>query len=101
VLDAFRYQHQRKLLWLSTLGQRRTIDRLLGFLTLLIEEFGEPCDEGYCLPWALTHAQIGSAIGSTRVTVTRLMGKLRQRGLIRSYGDNLLCIPADSAVLQR
>ncbi|MDP8965126.1 MAG: Crp/Fnr family transcriptional regulator, partial [Cyanobacteriota bacterium] len=70
VLDAFRYQHQRKLLWLSTLGQRRTIDRLLGFLTLLIEEFGEPCDRGYCLPFPLTHAQIGSAIGSTRVTVT-------------------------------
>lgn len=96
VLDAFRYQHQRKLLWLSTLGQRRTIDRLLGFLTLLIEEFGEPCEEGYCLPWALTHAQIGSAIGSTRVTVTRLMGKLRQRGLIRTYSDNLLCLPAES-----
>ncbi|MBF2077841.1 MAG: Crp/Fnr family transcriptional regulator [Synechococcales cyanobacterium T60_A2020_003] len=95
VLDAFRYQHQRKLLWLSTLGQRRTIDRLLGFLTLLIEEFGEPCSEGYCLPWTLTHAQIGSAIGSTRVTVTRLIGKLRQRGMIRSYGDNLLCLPAD------
>jgi CRP-like cAMP-binding protein len=98
VLDAFRYQHQRKLLWLSTLGQRRTIDRLLGFLTLLIEEFGESCSEGYYLPWTLTHAQIGSAIGSTRVTVTRLMGKLRQRGLIRSYGDNLLCLPADSKV---
>ncbi|MGF1497681.1 MAG: Crp/Fnr family transcriptional regulator [Elainellaceae cyanobacterium] len=94
VLDAFRYQHQRKLLWLSTLGQRRTIDRLFGFLTLLIEEFGEPCEEGYCLPWALTHAQIGSAIGSTRVTVTRLMGKLRQKGMIRTYGDNLLCLPS-------
>ncbi|MBD2460976.1 Crp/Fnr family transcriptional regulator [Oscillatoria sp. FACHB-1407] len=101
VLNAFRYQHQRKLLWLSTLGQRRTIDRLLGFLTLLIEEFGEPCDEGYYLPWILTHAQIGSAIGSTRVTVTRLMGKLRQRGLIRSYGDNLLCLPAESSALQQ
>ncbi|MGJ3246835.1 MAG: Crp/Fnr family transcriptional regulator [Elainellaceae cyanobacterium] len=96
VLDAFRYQHQRKLLWLSTLGQRRTIDRLLGFLTLLIEEYGEPCEIGYCLPWVLTHAQIGSAIGSTRVTVTRLMGKLRQKGLIQTYGDNLLCLPADS-----
>jgi CRP-like cAMP-binding protein len=94
VLDAFRYQHQRKLLWLSTLGQRRTIDRLLGFLTLLIDEFGEPFDEGYYLPWALTHAQIGSAIGSTRVTVTRLMGKLRQRGLIQIYGDSFLAIPA-------
>ncbi|MGJ3250273.1 MAG: Crp/Fnr family transcriptional regulator [Elainellaceae cyanobacterium] len=96
VLDAFRYQHQRKLLWLSTLGQRRTIDRLLGFLTLLIEEYGEPCETGYCLPWVLTHAQIGSAIGSTRVTVTRLMGKLRQKGLIQTYGDNLLCLPAES-----
>ncbi len=95
VLDAFRYQHQRKLLWLSTLGQRRTIDRLLGFLTLLIEEFGEPCHNGYCLPFPLTHAQIGSAIGSTRVTVTRLMGKLRQRGLISIQGDNLICLPAE------
>ncbi len=96
VLDAFRYQHQRKLLWLSTLGQRRTIDRLLGFLTLLIEEFGEPSESGYCLPFPLTHAQIGSAIGSTRVTVTRLMGKLRQKGMICTQGDNLICIPTDS-----
>jgi CRP-like cAMP-binding protein len=96
VLDAFRHQHQRKLLWLSTLGQRRTIDRLLGFLTLLIEEFGEPCNNGYCLPFPLTHAQIGSAIGSTRVTVTRLMGKLRQRNLICTKGDNLICLPTES-----
>ncbi|HSM84321.1 MAG TPA: Crp/Fnr family transcriptional regulator [Nodosilinea sp.] len=98
VLDAFRYQHQRKLLWLSTLGQRRTIDRLLGFLTLLIEEFGEPYEAGYYLPWSLTHAQIGSAIGSTRVTVTRLMGKLRQRKLIHIYKDGLIAISGDQAV---
>ncbi|HEY9751388.1 MAG TPA: Crp/Fnr family transcriptional regulator [Coleofasciculaceae cyanobacterium] len=100
VMDAFRYQHQRKLLWLSTLGQRRTIDRLLGFLTLLVEEFGEPTEGGYCLPFPLTHAQIGSAIGSTRVTVTRLMGKLRQRGLIQIQGDNFICIPADTSLLR-
>jgi CRP-like cAMP-binding protein len=99
VLDAFRYQHQRKLLLLSALGQRRTIDRLLGFLSLLIEEYGEPCDQGYRLPWPLTHAQIGSAIGSTRVTVTRLMGKLRHRGLIQIQGDNLICFTSNQ--LQR
>ena len=94
VLDAFRHQHQRKLLWLSTLGQRRTIDRLLGFITLLVEEYGESTEHGYCLPYPLTHAQIGSAIGSTRVTVTRLMGKLRQQGLIAVEGDNLICLPS-------
>jgi Crp-like helix-turn-helix domain len=99
VMAAFRYQHQRKLLWLSTLGQRRTSDRLLGFLTLLIEEFGQPCEGGYYLPFTLTHAQIGSAIGSTRVTVTRLIGKLRRQGLVRTYGDNLISLP--SQILQQ
>jgi CRP-like cAMP-binding protein len=100
VLDAFRCQHQRKLLWLSTLGQRRTIDRLLGFLTLLIEEYGEPRENGVCLPWPLTHAQIGSAIGSTRVTVTRLMGKLRQKGLIQIQGDNQICLVSSPTSLR-
>ena len=97
ICEAFRYQHQRKLLWLSTLGQRRSIDRLLGFLTLLIEEYGEPFEDGYRLPYPLTHAQIGSAIGSTRVTVTRLMGKLRKQGSITIYGDNLIGLPASNS----
>jgi CRP-like cAMP-binding protein len=74
---------------------------LLGFLTLLIEEFGEPCESGYYLPWTLTHAQIGSAIGSTRVTVTRLMGKLRQRKLIHIYRDGLIAIPAQHSIAKQ
>ncbi|TVQ58236.1 MAG: Crp/Fnr family transcriptional regulator [Spirulina sp. DLM2.Bin59] len=90
---AFRYQHQRKLLWLSTLGQRRTIDRLVGILTLLMEECGEPWQGGYRLPFPLTHAHLGSAIGSTRVTVTRLMGRLRERGVIVISDDNLIGMP--------
>lgn len=95
ILDSFRYQHQRKLLWLNTLGQRHTIERLLGYLTLLIEEFGEPCDEGYCLPFPLTHAQIASAIGTTRVTVTRLMKDLREdRKAIYITEDNFICLIA-------
>ncbi|HEY9836668.1 MAG TPA: Crp/Fnr family transcriptional regulator, partial [Vampirovibrionales bacterium] len=101
VLDAFRYQHQRKLLWLGILGQRRTIARLLGFLSLLIEEHGQKIGDdsegegvsGYYLPWNLTHAQIGSAIGSTRVTVTRLMGKLRAEGLIQVGEGHLIGLP--------
>lgn len=92
VFEAFRYQHQRKLLWLSILGQKRAIDRLLGFLNLLVEEYGEPTPDGYRLPFPITHAQIGSALGATRVTVTRLMGKLRQRGLVVTKGD-LIYLP--------
>ena len=93
--EAFRYQHQRKLLWLGALGQRRTIDRLASFLTLLLEEHGVNQGENCCLPYSLTHAQIGSAIGSTRVTVTRLMGKLRRQEIISVRDDNSICINLD------
>ncbi len=90
--EDFRYQHQRKLLWLSALGQRKTIDRLTSFLTLLVEEYGIDQGCNCCLPYNLTHAQIGSAIGSTRVTVTRLMGKLRRQGVISVQDDNSICV---------
>jgi CRP-like cAMP-binding protein len=90
--EVFRYQHQRKLLWLSALGQRKTIDRLTSFLTLLLAEYGVEQGEYACLPYNLTHAQIGSSIGSTRVTVTRLMGKLRRQGIIKIRSDNSICI---------
>lgn len=93
VLEAFRAQHQRKLIWLSTFGQRQTIDRLLGFITLLVEEHGKPHPKGYVLPFSLTHAQIASAIGSTRVTITRLMGKLRQQGRIMIIEESLIGLP--------
>jgi CRP-like cAMP-binding protein len=92
VLERFRDQHQRKLLWLSLLGQKRAIDRLLSFLWLLVEEYGEATEQGYCLPYPLTHAQIGSLIGVTRVTVTRLMTRLRERGLIELGEENVICL---------
>lgn len=97
VFETFRYQHQRKLLWLSMLGQKRTIDRLLGFLNLLIEEYGQSTPEGYYLPYILTHAQIASAIGTTRVTITRLMGRLRKEGLISLDDDHLIYLPVDKS----
>ena len=62
-------------------------------------EYGQKCDEGYYLPYLLTHAQIGSTIGSTRVTVTRLMGKLRRQGLIRIKEDNIICLPTSTGEL--
>lgn len=101
VFAFFREQQQRKLLAIATLSQRNTIDRLYGFLSLMIEEHGiaytkksEPNQaNGYYLPWSITHAEIASAIGSTRVTVTRLLGELREQGLIDIYKSNYFCLP--------
>ncbi|MEM6445997.1 MAG: Crp/Fnr family transcriptional regulator [Cyanobacteria bacterium J06642_2] len=101
VQSVFRQQLQRKLLWLGNLGQRRAIDRLKGFLSLLIEEYGEPCPEGVVLPWTLTHSQIGDAIGATRVTVTRSLGTLRSKGFVKVLDQNQLCLPGGASLLKK
>jgi CRP-like cAMP-binding protein len=94
ILETFRHQLQRKLFWLSILGQKRSVDRLMGFLVLLLEEYGQPCPEGYYLPYPLTHAQIASAIGTTRVTVTRLIGKLRHQKSLFLKDEHLIGLPS-------
>jgi hypothetical protein len=85
-------QHQHYLGWLSLFGQKRTLDRLLGFLLLLAQKYGVPCSQGVYLPYPLTHTQIGRAIGATRVTVTRLLGRLKQTGTLSLYREQFLCI---------
>jgi Crp-like helix-turn-helix domain len=82
VMENFKYQYQRQILLLHINAQKSTIERLLNFLIFLGEEYGEKIETGYLLPFYLTHAQIGAGIGATRVTVTRLMGKLKKLGLI-------------------
>jgi len=46
-------------------------------------EIGAPCDEGTRLSVRLTHQHLASAIGTTRVTVTRLLGKLKEEGWLK------------------
>ena len=109
VLKAFRDREKRKVLMIAILTQRRTIDRLYGFLRLLVEEHGiayikesqSNQGHGYYLPWTITHAEIASAIASTRVTVTRLMGELREQGLIDMYRNQYICLPPTTDLGER
>lgn len=92
-LQAFRYQHQRQMLRLHNLTRGRTVDQLLGYLHLLAEEFGEEDSAGLHLPFVLTHSQLAGAIGSTRVTITRMLGELRKYGEIRISDGNRISLP--------
>jgi len=64
---------------------------------LLTQEYGIPSPDGLYFPYPLTHAQIGRAIGATRVTVTRLLGRLRTQGLIVINEAHFICLPFLSA----
>ena len=65
---------------ISLLGLRRVEERVRGFLELLAEEDGQPCDQGLRLNLRFTHQEIASALSTTRVTVTRVLGMLRDEG---------------------
>ena len=51
----------------------------------LCQRFGHPSDsnsDGIKLPLALTHEDIASLTGSSRVTITRILGELRSIGAL-------------------
>ncbi len=70
---------------IETLAHRDMGSRLVSFLLILCRDFGVPTSEGIRVDLKLSHQAIAEAIGSTRVTVTRLLGELRQDGMISIY----------------
>ena len=67
---------------IETLAHRDMGSRLVSFLLILCRDFGIPSATGITVDLKLSHQEIAEAIGSTRVTVTRLLGELRQKKMI-------------------
>ncbi|MEM7770001.1 MAG: Crp/Fnr family transcriptional regulator [Cyanobacteria bacterium P01_A01_bin.37] len=65
---------------LAMVGYRRVEERLRHLLLLLQQEVGQPDDQGTRLGVRLTHQQLANTIGTTRVTVTRLLNQLKDEG---------------------
>lgn len=63
-------------------GRRRVEDRFYHLLLLLKQEVGQPVAQGTRLSVRLTHEDFASACCTTRVTITRLIGKLQKQGKI-------------------
>jgi len=74
-------------------GYRRVEERLRQLLLLLAQEMGQPTADGLRLTVRLTHQHLANAIGTTRVTVTRLIGQLRR--------ENWLTIDANRHLIVR
>jgi CRP-like cAMP-binding protein len=74
-------------------SHHRIEDRLLDFLQLLKRELSTPTPEGHRLTIRLTHQHFANAIGTTRVTVTRLLGELRDRHLLAFDSTRHILLP--------
>ena len=57
--------------------------RLHALLALLVRRLGRRCGDWCDLPFRLTHDRIAELIGTTRVTTTRLISRIRRAELLR------------------
>lgn len=62
---------------------KRVESRLLKLFTWLVPLIGEQREEEYFIPLRLTHQDIADTVGTTRVTVTRLVNEFQRSGIIR------------------
>jgi CRP-like cAMP-binding protein len=98
-LALFRQLNRRLLQTESILAissHRRIEDRLRHLLLLLKQELGEPTSDGVRLRVKLTHQQLANAIGTSRVTITRLLGQLRTENFAYQDHDRHLVIATDA-----
>lgn len=67
---------------LAISGQRRVKDRFLQLLQLLKQEIGQKVEQGTRLSVRFTHQDLADACSTTRVTITRVLGKLQEQGIV-------------------
>jgi CRP/FNR family transcriptional regulator len=67
---------------IEDLALRSVPGRLAALLLRLAEEYGEALDHGIRLSLRLTHQDLAHMVGSTRETVTALINRFRDEGLI-------------------
>jgi CRP/FNR family cyclic AMP-dependent transcriptional regulator len=76
-------------------GETSTV-RLARLLLGWSEDRGEPARDGVSIPVHLTHTELAQAIGSTRETVTRVLGSLSDRGLVERQSSGLVVVQPDA-----
>lgn len=81
---------------LAIFGQRRVKDRFEQLLQLLKQEVGQKTEQGIRLSVRLTHQELAEACSTTRVTVTRLLGKLQEEGKISIDAKNHIILKEQS-----
>lgn len=95
ILMAGLYRHlmlrmQQTEAWLALAGKRLVADRLRQLLRFIAQEFGQVEPGGVRIPVRLTHHQLATATGTTRVTVTRLLKEFKAEGWLQTHQRYLI-----------
>jgi CRP-like cAMP-binding protein len=89
-LDAIMLHAQQTKELLYVKGYERAHHRLIHLLVWLAQKFGRAVHQGKLIDVPLTHEGIAESIGSTRVTVTRLLKQFEREGIIHRDHRNII-----------
>jgi CRP-like cAMP-binding protein len=79
-------QHiQRNEEFIKIVHNRNIQLSIVRLLNWLANRFGKVVAEGHLIDLLLTHQEIAEILGTTRVTITRIMGPLMERGIIQRH----------------
>ncbi len=81
--------------WAAMQARPSLSQRVLGILGLLAGQVGRVQEQGILIDVRVTHAQLASAVGSTRTSITRILSELRDTGkimIISAQGEDRLCL---------
>ena len=79
--------------WLAISGKRLVADRLKCLLVQIAQDFGQVLPKGVQIGVRLTHHQLATIIGTTRVTVTRLLKDFRNEGWLDIQKRQIILSP--------
>ena len=86
---------QQAEILLTLLKKNQIEERLLSLLVFLAREFGKESPEGIRIDIHLTHQQIANIVGTTRVSVTKIMGGFKKASLVSKVSEGksrYLCV---------
>lgn len=95
LLNATSLKQRALALRLDNLGSRDPEERVLELLGRLSKMFAAEHPNGRILLSRLTHEQIAAMTGTTRVTVTRTLGRLRKRGALIIEKGHFILVQQD------
>jgi len=78
--------------FLEILHCRNVDASLMRLLSWLAKKFGREIEQGKLIDLRLTHEEIASIMGTTRVTVTRVLKDFEQRGIIQRLPQHLIVL---------
>lgn len=81
--------------WAAMQARPYLDQRILGIMGLLAGQFGISCDQGIMIDVRLTHIQLANAVGSTRSSITRVLGELKATDKLITIGkanDERFCL---------